>query len=392
MAGKQARVVMLPSPVNPVEPQAAKKVVEASQVAIDRLPASSGEWKVKGVLGLLVWCGRNKRTFRLVRRVNKRLVKRTLLARSLAEARREAIRIWKSLTPKPPGAQPAPTLGEALEQYLASKPLAARTRDEYVATVRRYLSDWLDRRLDFLAQDRAAFRKRMLEVERKHGRAAAALLIRTYRAIHNWHRKVLPDLPETPTIACETPRVRPRDWALSDDELRAWWARVRELPAVKRVWYLTALMTGARAGSVIALRWDDVDLERKLVRFRVVKGDRPYTVPLADRLVAILSDYRERDWMPNEGNWVFPSPRRAGAPFSEQMKTAGVAPPHRLRHTMRTRLAEAGAPPDLARVALGHSLGQSVSERYITSSLLVEAVRPLMNAVAERYAKVLGWE
>lgn len=392
MAGKQARVVMLPSPVNPVEPQAAKKVVEASQVAIDRLPAGSGEWKVKGVLGLLVWCGRNKRTFRLVRRVNKRLVKRTLLARSLAEARREAIRIWKSLTPKPPGAQPAPTLGEALEQYLASKPLAGRTRDEYAATVRRYLSDWLDRRLDFLAQDRAAFRRRMLEVERKHGRAAAALLIRTYRAIHNWHRKVLPDLPETPTIACETPRVRPRDWALSDDELRAWWARVRELPAVKRVWYLTALMTGARAGSVIALKWDDVDLERKLVRFRVVKGDRPYTVPLADRLVAILRDYRECDWMPNEGNWVFPSPRRAGAPFSEQMKTAGVAPPHRLRHTMRTRLAEAGAPPDLARVALGHSLGQSVSERYITSSLLVEAVRPLMNAVAERYAKVLGWE
>jgi integrase len=231
----------------------------------------------------------------------------------------------------------------------------------------------------------------MLDVQRKHGAATAALLIRTYRAIHNWHRKVLPDLDESPTVACETPRVKPRDWALSDEELRAWWARVRELPAVKRVWYLTALMTGARAGSVTALRWEDVDLERRIVRFRVVKGDRPYVIPLADRLAGILSEYREKDWIPNAENWVFPSPLRRGRPLFPQVKTRGIAPPHSLRHTMRTRLAEAGAPPDLARVALGHSLGQNVSERYITASLLTEAVRPLLNAVAEKYAAIFGW-
>lgn len=384
------KVVVMPARRQAPGPEAFRKVVEAVQEAIDRLPPDSGEWKVKGILGLLVWCGRHKRTFRLVRRVNRRLIKRTLAARSLAEARREAIRVWRSLTPRPPGSGRAPALAEALEAYIASKNLAERTRAEYQATIRRYLSDWLDRRLDTLAADRAGFRRRMLEVERKHGRATAALLIRTYRAIHNWHRKVMADLPESPTAACETPRVRPRDWAMSDEELRAWWRRVRELPALKRVWYLTALMTGARAGSVTALKWDDIDLERRLVRFRVVKGDRPYTLPLADRLAAILADYRERDWMPNEENWVFPSPRRAGAPLFGQMKTPGVAPPHRLRHTMRTRLAELGATPDQARVALGHSLGQNVSERYITSNLLVEAVRPLVNAVAERYAEVLG--
>lgn len=368
-----------------------KKVVEADQKAIDALPADSGEWKVKGILGLLVWCGRNKRAFRLVRRVNKRLVKKTLRAQSLAEARREAMRVWKTLTPPAPDAQPVPTLQEALEAYISSKSLAARTRDDYAATLRRYLGDWLGRRLDTLAADRAGFRKRMLEVEKKHGRATAALLIRTYRAIHNWHRKVLPDLPESPTVACETPRVKARDWALSDDELRQWWARVRELPAMKRTWYLTALMTGARAGSVTALKWDDVDLERRLIRFRVVKGDRPYVIPLADRLASILAEYREKEWMPNPDGWVFPSPVHKGESLHGRIKTRGVAPPHRLRHSMRTRLAEAGAPPDLARVALGHSLGQNVSERYITASLLTEAVRPYMNAVAENYAEVLSW-
>jgi integrase len=368
-----------------------RKVVEASQAAINDLLPESGEWKVRGVLGLLVWKGKHSTSFRLVRRIHGRLVKRTLAARSLAEARREAIRVWKSLTPPPPDAQPMPTLRQAVEAYITSKTLAARTREEYAETICRYLADWLDRRLDALAADRAGFRKRMLDVQRKHGAATAALLIRTYRAIHNWHRKVLSDLAESPTVACETPRVKPRDWALSDEELRAWWGRVRELPAVKRVWYLTALMTGARAGSVTALRWDDVDLERRLIRFRVVKGDRPYVIPLADRLAGILTHYREKAWLPNRDGWVFPSPLRRGRPLFRQVKTRGIAPPHSLRHTMRTRLAEAGAPPDLARVALGHSLGQNVSERYITASLLTEAVRPLMNAVAEKYAAILGW-
>lgn len=385
---KTAKVVSFPADERATRRR--KKVVEAAQPAIDALPAGSGEWKVKGILGLTVWCGRHRRSFRLVRRVNYRLVKRTLQARSLAEAKREVIRVWRTLTPPPPDAQPVPTLQEALEAYIGSKNLAPRTSEDYAATIRRYLSDWLSKRLDTLAADRAGFRKRMLDIERKHGRATAALLIRTYRAIHNWHRKVLPELPESPTVACETPRVKARDWAMSDDELRAWWARVRELPAAKRVWYLTALFTGARAGSVTALKWDDIDLDRRLVRFRVVKGDRPYVIPLPERLAGILAEYRANEWLANNEGWVFPSTRRKGQAFTWQMKTRGVAPPHRLRHSMRTRLAEAGAPPDLARVALGHSLGQNVSERYITASLLTEAVRPLLNRVADKYAEVLG--
>jgi len=388
----RAKVIPLRPPQAQTAEGGEKKVVEPTQAAIDALPANSGEWKVRGVLGLMVRVGQHRISFRLVRRVEGRLVKRTLAAQSLAEAKREAIRTWKALMPPPPEAQPVPTLQEALDAYLEAKRLSPRTASEYAATIRRYLSDWLGRRLDALAADRAGFRRRMLDVDKKHGRATGALLMRTYRAIHNWHRKVLTDLPESPTVACETPRVRSRDWALSDDELRRWWARVRELSPVKRAWYLTALMTGARAGSVAALKWSDIDLDRRLIRFRVVKGDRPYVIPLPDRLAAILRHYREREWMPNSDGWVFPSPVNHGEPLHGRVKTPGVAPPHALRHTMRTRLAEAGATPDLARIALGHSIGQTVSERYITASLLTEAVRPLLNAVAEKYAAIFAWE
>jgi hypothetical protein len=60
-----------------------------------------------------------------------------------------------------------------------------------------------------------------------------------------------------------------------------------------------------------------------------------------------------------------------------------------MRHTMR--LAETGATPDLARIILGHCLTQGLSERCITSQLKLEAVRPVVSRMAERYAELMGW-
>jgi hypothetical protein len=52
-----------------------------------------------------------------------------------------------------------------------------------------------------------------------------------------------------------------------------------------------------------------------------------------------------------------------------------------MRHTIR--LAETGATPDLARIIVGHSLTRGVLERCITSQLLPEAARRVVNRVAE---------
>ena len=368
-----------------------KKVVAASQSAIDALPYGSGEWKVAGVLGLVVRCGAREKTYRLVRRVAGRLVKVVLGELSFAEARRQAALKWKDLKPRPAGSLVVPTLCEALDAYLAEKPLSPRTAEDYRYVLEKYMGDLLDKRLDVLALDRAGMRARIASLTKKHGAATAALALRTYRAVHNWARKIHPDLAESPTTACVTPRVKARDWGLSDEDLRRMGEAMQRLSPVKRAWWMTALLTGARAGSVTNLKWEDIDLERKLVCFRVAKGDRPYAIPLADRLAEYLREYRERDWLPNRAGWLFPSPENPERPLWRQVRNAGLPAAHALRHTMRTRLAEAGATPDLARIVLGHSLSQDVSQRYITASLLVEAVRPLMNAVAERYAEVLGW-
>jgi len=381
------KVVPMPAAARPAK----KKTVPAKQAAIDALPYGSGDWVVQGVPGLVVRCGARTKVFRVLRRIAGRQVKRVLGELSLAEAKRAALMVWRDLKPKPAGARPIPTLREALESYLAEKELAPRTAEGYRYMVEKYLADWLDRRLDVLAMDRAGMRARIASLAKKHGAATAALTLRTIRAIYNWHRKVLPDLPESPTTACDTPRVKARDWALNDEELRQWWAAVQRLKPVKRVWWLTALMTGARAGSISNLKWEDVDLEKKTIRFRVVKGDRPYMIPLADRLADLLREYREKDWLLNRAGWLFPSPRDPERPLWPQVKNAGLPAPHSMRHTMRTRLAEAGATPDLARIVLGHSLTQDVSQRYLTAHLLVEAVRPLVNAVAQKYEELMQW-
>lgn len=392
----QQKVTTLPVKPSPAPPTPSvhrtHKSVPCLKDAILRLPRGSGDWRVEGVPGLYVRVGTQSRTFRLQRRVGGRLAVRVLgdLDRlNAAEARRLATRLWQTLAPAPPDGRI--TLERALEIYLEEKALAAKTRHIYAYALRRYLADWMGTTLEALGRDRAGFRARLLRIAREHGRAIAVQVLGCFRAVYNYHRKVLPELPECPAAAVELARAKPRDWALSDEALRQWWAAVQKLNPLKRTLWLTLLLTGARADSVRMLRWEDVDFERKILRFSTAKAGRCYSVPMPERLVRILSWWRTQA---PPSQWVFPSLRRPDSPLAEQVRDdrRGVVSAHHLRHTMRTRLAEVGATPDLARIALGHSMTGDVSSGYITPSLLVEAVRPLMNGVAERYAQVLGWD
>ena len=57
---------------------------------------------------------------------------------------------------------------------------------------------------------------------------------------------------------------------------------------------------------------------------------------------------------------------------------------------LRTTLAELGVTSDQARLLMGHSMGGDVSRGYITAPLLIESLRPLADAVAEKYSDLLG--
>src|SRR5262249_44268970 len=110
------------------------------------------------------------------------------------------------------------------------------------------------------------------------------------------------------------------------------------------------------------------------------------------KLAELLIAYRDGGRVP-PSNWVFPSNVKEGehiVAVKDDQKGAG--PAHRLRHTFRTTLAQLGASPDQARMLMGHTMGGDVSRGYITAPLVVESLRPIINAVAEHYAKIAGLE
>ncbi len=388
-------------PIRKTPSPAASRVVEANQKAIDALLLNSGEWKVEGIPGLYIRCRVQSKTFRLVRRVDGELVPKTLAADTLKEAKAAAMTAWNRMKPRPKAAG-ALTLGMAIEQYLQGKVPQLAEKTQHIARYNadRYLGSWKLRTLEEIGDDRAGIRLLQQRVTKDHGQATSNQVMRLVAAVYRWHQDTKPDLPEWPRKVAAIHKIAARDWAYSPDELKAWWSTtkkrgdqqiqlgVKTLAAIKRMWWLTALFTGARKGSIEALRWADVDLDKNVIRFRVTKGDRPYSVPMSDTLATLLAMYKKSPDVP-PSDWLFPSSVIDGAHIIDvKNPNEGVGPAHRLRHTFRTTLAELGAAPDQARMLMGHSMGGDVSRGYISTPLVVESLRPIINAVSRHYLTI----
>jgi integrase len=392
-----------------IKAEAQTKLVTANQRAVDSLALNSGTWRVDGMPGLYLRCRAKTKSFFVRRRVNGVLIDRNIGEVSMKRAKEKAATEWLRMAVKPkPVTEDTLTLGVAIEQYLGARQLASKTITIARYNAGRYLADWKDRSLAEIGADRKGIRELQQRLTEKHRAATSNQVMRLLSAVYRWSRDVDEDLPEWPRKAAEIHNIKARDWAYPPAELKAWWSAVVErdskkhgkkievqlgvktLGAVKKMWWRAALFNGARKGSIEALKWGVIDLEKKVVHFRVTKGDRPYAVPISDKLAELFASYRESGDVP-PSDWVFPSNVIEGAHLVDvKNPVEGVGPAHRLRHTFRTTLAELGASPDQARMLMGHSMAGDVSRGYITSSLVVESLRPIANAAALHYLKLLG--
>jgi len=128
-----------------------------------------------------------------------------------------------------------------------------------------------------------------------------------------------------------------------------------------RAWFLTLAHTGMRLSELLALGLDDLDLaaERAIVRGSKPGHDR--VVFLTPALVEALHRYLgRRPELPDEER-VFVLRGRSPTPQTIQRRLrkygikAGVnVSPHKLRHTMATRLLNQGMPIHSLRKLLGH--------------------------------------
>lgn len=156
---------------------------------------------------------------------------------------------------------------------------------------------------------------------------------------HGWVREV----PELPTK--RVPKS-PRNWLTPEE-----WGRLFvRLPPHQRQMALFALETGLRQANVLGLRWNQVDLERRLVWYEAnnMKGRRALSVPLSDRAYELLASLQNT----KKSNDVFVFAYR-GRPITE-VKTAfkracadaGIDnfTWHGLRHTWATWHVQNGTP------------------------------------------------
>ena len=99
-----------------------------------------------------------------------------------------------------------------------------------------------------------------------------------------------------------------------------------------------ALETGMRRGELLSLRWERVDLTRRVARLLITKNGHSRTVPLSSQAVEVLSR------LPRHiSGVVFPmTPYATAAAFEKAVRRAGIEDLrfHDLRHTAITRLAQ----------------------------------------------------
>lgn len=244
------------------------------------------------------------------------------------------------------------TLREAREQYysrLRAKGGSVQTIEMAGETIDRYLRDWLDRPMAVIAKHDCRERHRVLTTN--HGPYAANGVFRYLRAIYNAALKVH-DLPTlNPCVGVEWNKERRRQEPIPWSDLPAWSETVAELPAVRRDYLYTVLLTGLRSEDAATIRQEDLDLSALTLHRPCPKGgeDRAFTIPLSQASVEILSRRRQENPVQvGESPWVFPTVANDGkiVPLIERRwaKVPGASP-HRLRDTYTTACAEVGLSP-----------------------------------------------
>ncbi len=131
---------------------------------------------------------------------------------------------------------------------------------------------------------------------------------------------------------------------------------------------------GLRHSELLGLDWDDIDLQRRLVRVRHAKGGRQRSVPIHPGLIALFLDYHAtRTPLGDPAVFVGVLGRRLSPTvltrtFRHYATAAGInqhkrVTPHTLRHVFATELLSAGANLRQIQELLGHKHLDS-TQRY----------------------------
>jgi integrase len=172
--------------------------------------------------------------------------------------------------------------------------------------------------------------------------------------------------------------------AMPYEQIAAFMARLREREASSAQALELCILTAARSGEILGMRWSEIDLDKKIwsVPANRMKAGREHRVPLPLRAVVMLRQLQKL----NTGEFVFPGQAR-NKPLSNMamemvMRRMKVvkATVHGFRSSFRDWAGNVSSfPREVVETALAHVIGDKAEQAYRRSDAL-EKRRKLMEA------------
>jgi integrase len=213
-------------------------------------------------------------------------------------------------------------------------------------------------------------------------------------------------IDHNPCRDAERPRVSEKELriisALTPDQIRAF---LDATPSQKyKTLFLVAVMSGARQGEILGLKWSDVDFERKQLHINRTYTHRKFFSPktaqsrraidLAPAVIRELAAWKLANGAQDD-DLIFPSDRNKKEPmiyqsdalvhFKKSLKAAGLNNIrfHDLRHTYASLLIDQGENIKYIQTQLGHATPMMTLNVYshLMKSENQEAACRLENAV-----------
>lgn len=169
--------------------------------------------------------------------------------------------------------------------------------------------------------------------------------------------------------------------ALPVEQMGAFMAALRKQDGIAAKGLELLILTAARTGEVMAARWAEFDLEKKLwtIPSERMKAGKEHRVPLSKAALSILKAMQEADL---SDEFVFPGTRpkkplsnMAFLQLLKRMKRADLTS-HGFRSTFRDWAAErTNYPREVAEMALAHVVSDKVEAAYRRGDLLEKRYR-----------------
>lgn len=169
-------------------------------------------------------------------------------------------------------------------------------------------------------------------------------------------------------------KANAKDDALQREQLPAWFAAVRQIqnPVISACLQVS-LLTGARPGEVLTLRWEDLNTKWKGITIRdKVEGER--VIPLTPYVAHLLAG------LPRRNEWVFPSFRALSSdPASIKRREA--------KHARKGQTAPVGDAVQAS--ASGHLADPSAAHRCACAAAGLEGLT--LHGLRRSFASLTEW-